>query len=56
VAEGPSSAPIRTFLIADMRGYTRFTQEQGDEAAGRLAAEFARLSRAAVESHDGDVI
>jgi YVTN family beta-propeller protein len=56
VAKGPSSAPIRTFLIADMRGYTRFTQEQGDEAAGRLAAEFARLSRSAVESHEGEVI
>jgi YVTN family beta-propeller protein len=56
VAEGLSNPPVRTFLIADMRGYTRFTQEQGDEAAGRLAAEFARLSRAAVESHDGDVI
>jgi YVTN family beta-propeller protein len=57
VAEGGlSSAPVRTFLIADMRGYTRFTEEQGDEAAGRLAAEFARLARSAVESHDGDVI
>jgi YVTN family beta-propeller protein len=56
VAEGLSNAPVRTFLIADMRGYTRFTQEQGDEAAGRLAAEFARLSRSAVESHEGDVI
>jgi YVTN family beta-propeller protein len=57
VAEGGlSSAPVRTFLIADMRGYTRFTQEQGDEAAGRLAAEFARLSRSAVEAHDGHVL
>jgi YVTN family beta-propeller protein len=49
-------APVRTFLIADIRGYTRFTQEHGDEAAGRLAAEFAELSRSAVESHDGKVI
>lgn len=56
MAEGPSNAPVRTFLIADMRGYTRFTQEQGDEAAGRLAAEFARLSRSAVESHEGEVV
>ena len=22
---------VRTFLIADVRGYTRFTQEHGDE-------------------------
>jgi adenylate cyclase len=56
VDESLSTAPVRTFLIAVMRGYTRFTQEQGDEAAGRLAAEFARLSRSAVEAHDGEVI
>jgi YVTN family beta-propeller protein len=51
-----ADAPVRTFLIADMRGYTRFTQEHGDEAAGRLAAAFAGLSRSAVESHEGEVI
>jgi YVTN family beta-propeller protein len=56
VDEGLSNAPVRTFLIADMRGYTRFTQEHGDEAAGRLAAEFAQLTRAAVGSHEGEVI
>jgi class 3 adenylate cyclase len=28
-----SVADIRTFLFADMRGYTRFTQEHGDDAA-----------------------
>ena len=28
-----SGADIRTFLFGDMRGYTRFTQEQGDDAA-----------------------
>jgi len=56
VDESLSTAPVRTFLIADIRGYTRFTQERGDEAAGRLAAEFARLSRSAVEAHDSEVI
>jgi hypothetical protein len=30
--EGP--VPVRTFLIADVRGYTRYTQEHGDEEAG----------------------
>jgi hypothetical protein len=30
-------ADVRTFLIADVRGYTRFTQAYGDEEAGRLA-------------------
>src|SRR5579859_866751 len=39
---------IQVFLIADVRGYTRFTQEQGDEAAARLASRFATLVREAV--------
>lgn len=47
---------VRTFLIADVRGYTRFTQEHGDEAAGRLAARFAELAREAVVSFGGEVI
>lgn len=33
----------RTFLIADIRGYTRFTREQGDAEAARLAKAFADL-------------
>jgi hypothetical protein len=37
---------IKTFLIADVRGYTLFTQERGDEAAGKLAKRFAELARA----------
>jgi peptide/nickel transport system substrate-binding protein len=53
---GPSQPTVRTFLIADVRGYTPFTQEHGDEAAGRLAAAFAELSREAVEAHGGEVI
>jgi YVTN family beta-propeller protein len=53
---GLFDASVRTFLIADIRGYTRFTQEKGDEAAGRLAAAFAELSRPPVASHGGEVI
>src|SRR6266498_2355442 len=34
---------IRTFLIADVRDYTRYTQERGDEAEARLAEAFAEL-------------
>jgi YVTN family beta-propeller protein len=52
----PTDAAVRTFLIADVRGYTRFTQEQGDEAAGELAAAFAELAREAVVSCGGEVI
>jgi len=36
-----AATEVRTFLIADVRGYTRFTREQGDEAASDLAAWFA---------------
>jgi YVTN family beta-propeller protein len=47
---------VLTFLIADVRGYTRFTQEHGDEEAGRLAAAFACLAREAILSCSGEVI
>jgi class 3 adenylate cyclase len=49
-------APVRTFLIADVRGYSRFTEEYGDEAAARLAAKFADLVREGVEMRDGRVV
>lgn len=52
---GANGAPLRTFLIADVRGYTRFTQEHGDEDAGRLAGRFAELAREAVVANGGDV-
>ena len=53
----PRSTPaLRTFLIADVRGYTRFTAEQGDVAAAHLAATFAALARDAVEARGGRVI
>ena len=35
--------PLLTLLIADVRGYTRFTAEHGDEATARLACRFAEL-------------
>ncbi|MGA9161757.1 MAG: adenylate/guanylate cyclase domain-containing protein [Actinomycetota bacterium] len=43
-------------MIADVRGYTTFTQERGDEEAGRLAGRFAQVSRAVVEDHRGHVL
>ena len=51
-----SGAVVRTFLIADVRGYTSFTQTRGDEAAGELAAKFAALAREAVTATGGEVI
>ena len=32
------STELRTFMIADVRGYTRFTQERGDDAGAELAS------------------
>jgi YVTN family beta-propeller protein len=52
----PGGAQIRTFLIADVRGYTRFTQEQGDEEAGNLAATFAEQAREVIEASGGDLL
>jgi WD40 repeat protein/class 3 adenylate cyclase len=49
-------ASIRTFLIADVRGYTVFTQERGDEAAALLAGRFAAVAREAVGARDGTVV
>jgi class 3 adenylate cyclase/streptogramin lyase len=49
-------AQIRTFLIADIRGYTLFTQERGDEAAAKLAAKFADIAREIVEARGGKLL
>jgi class 3 adenylate cyclase len=47
---------LRAFLIADIRGYTAFTREHGDQAAAQLARAFADLARDAVEARSGTVI
>jgi peptide/nickel transport system substrate-binding protein len=58
--QAPTSADadveVRAFLIADVRGWTAFTQEHGDEGAARLAARFANVTRAVVEDHRGRVV
>lgn len=53
---GSDDLHIRTFLIADVRGWTVFTQEHGDEGAGKLAAKFARLVREVVEGRGGKLL
>lgn len=50
------STQVRTFLIADVRGYTRFTQERGDEEAAKLASKFAVVVREEITAHDGEAI
>jgi ABC-type transport system substrate-binding protein/class 3 adenylate cyclase/streptogramin lyase len=47
---------VRTFLIADVRGYTRYTAEHGDEAAAELASAFADIVRHVVEEREGRLI
>jgi class 3 adenylate cyclase len=54
VNEGQSD--VLTFLIADVRGYSRYTEEYGDEAAARLAAKFVDLVTDGVEAHGGTLI
>jgi ABC-type transport system substrate-binding protein/class 3 adenylate cyclase len=58
VTDGTTAAPtdVRTFLIADIRGYTRFTQANGDEAGARLAARFAAVVREQVGAAGGTVV
>lgn len=53
---GESDTDIRTFLIADVRGYTRFTEEYGDEVAARLTAKFADVVEDGVKGRGGSVI
>jgi branched-chain amino acid transport system substrate-binding protein len=47
---------VRAFLIADVRGYTSFTQERGDVEAARLASRFAALVRDCVDAAGGRVV
>ena len=49
-------APVRTFLIADIRGYTRFTEEYGDEASARLSAKFSDLVNEGAQLRGGKLI
>ena len=50
------SPSILVFLIADVRGYTRYTLEHGDEAAARLTTRFATLVREVVTLRQGRLI
>jgi class 3 adenylate cyclase len=49
-------AGIRTFVIADIRGYSRYTDEFGAEAAAGLTTQFVDLVTEGVETHGGEVV
>jgi class 3 adenylate cyclase len=55
LAETPH-APVRTFLIADIRGYSGFTAEHGDEAAAVLVARFSDIVGEGVQLRGGQLI
>lgn len=50
---GGSQSEVQVFLIADIRGYTRFTQARGDAAAAELASKFATIVDRFVQAHGG---
>ena len=50
------TAAVRTFLIADIRDYTRFTAQHGDEAASTLARTFAEITGEGVEAWGGELV
>jgi class 3 adenylate cyclase len=49
------SSGVHTFLIADIRGYSRFTENFGDEAAAELSRAFANVVQEIVEVHEGEL-
>ncbi|MFN2417947.1 MAG: AAA family ATPase [Candidatus Limnocylindria bacterium] len=55
-AASTPGSELLTFLIADVRGYTTFTEKRGDVPAARLAARFAEIAREGVEARGGSVI
>lgn len=50
------TSDIRVFLFAEVRGYTRFSQERGDEVAARLVERFAGIARQVVDAQGGKVL
>jgi class 3 adenylate cyclase len=51
-----AASSVRTFLIADIRGHSRYTEECGDEAAAALAAKLEAVVNEDVEAHDGELV
>ncbi|HEX6509979.1 MAG TPA: tetratricopeptide repeat protein [Chloroflexota bacterium] len=49
------SSTLLTFLVADVRGYTRYSVEHGDHAAAHLSELFLSICREVVSAHGGEV-
>jgi len=52
----PLLAAILVFMIADIRGYSRFTEENGDKAAAHLTTRFAEISQSLIEQWGGQLV
>lgn len=50
------TSSVRTFVIADIRGYSRYTEEWGDEAAAALSSRFEAVVNEDVEAYDGELV
>jgi serine/threonine-protein kinase len=57
VAAPPSPAKtgpaVLTFVFADIRGYTAYMREHGDEAGARMAQQFAAIVEPLAQAHGG---
>jgi class 3 adenylate cyclase len=49
-------AELRAFLIADIRGYTRYSLEHGDAAAAELTRVFEAVATKGIEARGGHVV
>jgi DNA-binding SARP family transcriptional activator len=52
----PAATGLRTFLIARVIGYARYTRERGDDAGSALARAFADAARSAAKEHAGELV
>jgi DNA-binding NarL/FixJ family response regulator/class 3 adenylate cyclase len=53
---GDGGGSVRAFLIADIRGFTRFTHDRGDEEAARVAKRFGALTEETVDPLGGTLL
>ena len=57
MSQQPSrDSQVRSFLIADVRGYSDYTSLHGDEAASRLAADLATIAGEAASAWGGSLV
>jgi adenylate cyclase len=53
---GGGEGLVRTFLLADVRGYTQYTRQHGDHAASELTRRFASLVGSTAPEFGGELL